>query len=150
MHEREKWKWSHWVVSNSQRPHGLQPTRLLHPWDFPGKSTGAGASAFSTCLSTIFCIGFNLAALGLSLWQCGTFELWKAGSLAVASEHSVAAYGIKFSDQRLNRGYLCLEHGVLALNHQGSTFNVFTFVCWDPIQLIILYFFLIHLRVSFK
>ena len=24
-------------------PHGLQPTRLLHPWDFPGKSTGVGA-----------------------------------------------------------------------------------------------------------
>ena len=23
-------------------PHGVQPTRLLHPWDFPGKSTGAG------------------------------------------------------------------------------------------------------------
>ena len=30
------------VVSNPQRPHGLQPTRLLHPWDFPGKSTGVG------------------------------------------------------------------------------------------------------------
>ena len=42
MHESEKWKWSHWVVSNSQQPHGLQPTRLLHPWDFPGKSTGVG------------------------------------------------------------------------------------------------------------
>ena len=27
-------------MSNSSRPHGLQPTRLLHPWDFPGKSTG--------------------------------------------------------------------------------------------------------------
>ena len=24
------------------RPHELQPTRLLHPWDFPGKSTGVG------------------------------------------------------------------------------------------------------------
>ena len=24
----------------TQRPHGLQPTRLLHPWHFPGKSTG--------------------------------------------------------------------------------------------------------------
>ena len=24
------------------RPHGLQPTRLLHPWYFPGKSTGVG------------------------------------------------------------------------------------------------------------
>ena len=23
-------------------PHGLQPTRLLRPWDFPGKSTGEG------------------------------------------------------------------------------------------------------------
>ena len=24
------------------RSHGLQPTRLLLPWDFPGKSTGVG------------------------------------------------------------------------------------------------------------
>ena len=42
MHEREKWKWSHWVVSNSRRPHELQPTRLLRPWEFPAKSTGVG------------------------------------------------------------------------------------------------------------
>ena len=33
---------SHSVVSDSLRPHGLQPTRLLHPWDFPGKNTGVG------------------------------------------------------------------------------------------------------------
>ena len=37
-----KWKWSRSVVSDPQRPHGLQPSRLLHPWDFPGKSTGVG------------------------------------------------------------------------------------------------------------
>ena len=30
------------VVSNSVRPHRRQPTRLLRPWDFPGKSTGVG------------------------------------------------------------------------------------------------------------
>ena len=30
------------VVSNSLRPQALQPTRLLHPWDFPGKNTGVG------------------------------------------------------------------------------------------------------------
>ena len=36
------WKWSHSVMSNSSQPHGLQPTRLLCPWDFPGKSTGLG------------------------------------------------------------------------------------------------------------
>ena len=27
---------------DSVRPHGRQPTRLLHPWDFPGKRTGVG------------------------------------------------------------------------------------------------------------
>ena len=42
MQESEKWKWSRSIVSHPQRPHGLQPTRLLHPWDFPGKSTGVG------------------------------------------------------------------------------------------------------------
>ena len=42
MQESEKWKWSCSVVPDSQRPHGLQPTRLLRPWDFPGKSTGVG------------------------------------------------------------------------------------------------------------
>ena len=42
MHEREKWKWSRSVVSDSSWPHGLQPTRLFCPWDFPGKSTGVG------------------------------------------------------------------------------------------------------------
>ena len=47
MHESEKWKWSCSVVSDSSRPHGLQPTRLLHPWDSPGKSTEWGATAFS-------------------------------------------------------------------------------------------------------
>ena len=38
----EKWKWSHSVMSDFLWPHELQPTRLLHPWDFPGKSTGVG------------------------------------------------------------------------------------------------------------
>ena len=37
MRESEKWKWSHSVMSNSRQPHGLQPTRLLRPWEFPGK-----------------------------------------------------------------------------------------------------------------
>ena len=40
--ESEKWKWSRSVVSNPQWPRGLQPSRLLHPWDFPGRSTGEG------------------------------------------------------------------------------------------------------------
>ena len=38
------WKWKVKVKSLSRAQllatHGLEPTRLLHPWDFPGKSTG--------------------------------------------------------------------------------------------------------------
>ena len=30
------------AVSDSSWPRGLQPTRLLCPWGFPGKNTGAG------------------------------------------------------------------------------------------------------------
>ena len=39
------WVWvcvcvSHSVMSNSLQPHGLQPVRLLCPWNSPGKNTG--------------------------------------------------------------------------------------------------------------
>ena len=34
---------SHSVISNSLRLHGLYPTRLLFPWDFPGKNTGVSS-----------------------------------------------------------------------------------------------------------
>ena len=33
-------------MSESLRPHGLKPTRLLCPWDFPGKNTGVGCHFF--------------------------------------------------------------------------------------------------------
>ena len=45
------WKWKVKVKSlscvHSSRPHGLQPTRLLGPWDFPGKSTSGHWFPFS-------------------------------------------------------------------------------------------------------
>ena len=48
--ESEKWKWSRSVVSDPQWPHGLRPSRLLHSWDFPGKSTGVGCHCLFLCL----------------------------------------------------------------------------------------------------
>ena len=38
---------SHVVMSNYLRPHGLQPARLLCPWDSPGKNTERVAISFS-------------------------------------------------------------------------------------------------------
>ena len=48
-----KWKCSHSVLSDPQRPHGQQqqPSRLLCPWDFPGKSTGVECH----CLLHYYC-----------------------------------------------------------------------------------------------
>ena len=34
-------------MSDSVRPHRRQPTRLLCPWDSPGKNTGVGCISFS-------------------------------------------------------------------------------------------------------
>ena len=38
------------VVSDSVQPHGLQPTRLLRPWDSPGKNTGVGCRFLLQCM----------------------------------------------------------------------------------------------------
>ena len=63
------WKWSRSVVSDSSRPHGLQPTRLLGPWDFPGKGTGVGChcllhtSMWDECNCVVVCAFFGIAFL---------------------------------------------------------------------------------------
>ena len=42
MSEKEKWKGSRSVVSNSVPPQRQQPTRLLHPWDFSRQEYWSG------------------------------------------------------------------------------------------------------------
>ena len=55
------WKWSHSVVSDSSWPHGPQPIRLLHPWDFPGKSTGVGCHcSLEHALNTRFISSYHI------------------------------------------------------------------------------------------
>ena len=38
------------VMSDSVRPHRLQPTRLPHPWDSPGKNTEVGCHFLLQCM----------------------------------------------------------------------------------------------------
>ena len=42
--------WVTSVVSDSVRPHRQQPTRLLFPWDSPGKNTGVGCQFLLQCM----------------------------------------------------------------------------------------------------
>ena len=37
-------------MSDSVQPHGPQPTRLLRPWDSPGKNTGVGCHFLLQCV----------------------------------------------------------------------------------------------------
>ena len=50
IHESERGKGSCSVMSDTSWPHGLKPTRLLCPWDFPGKSTGVGCHCLLWCI----------------------------------------------------------------------------------------------------
>ena len=65
------------VMSNSMRPHGLQPPRLLCPWDSPGKNTGVGCHALlrgifltqGSNLNLPHCRWFFTAEPLVSLWM---------------------------------------------------------------------------------
>ena len=95
MHESEKWKWVRSVVSNSSQPHGLQPTRLPCPRDFPGKSTGVGCHCLLrnscllyTYLRRWFLSGSNISVITVE--RNGQFSL---------SVHSIALKDIETSRQ---------------------------------------------------
>ena len=57
-------KWKSFSVSNSLQPHGLQPTRLLCPWDFLGKSTGVGCHCLF--LREVFIEPFNFSFFSIT------------------------------------------------------------------------------------
>ena len=61
------------VVPNSSRPHGLQPTRLLRPWDFPGKSIGVGCQCLLRMSSWVY-INCEVPVKNslYSVWQPGS------------------------------------------------------------------------------
>ena len=66
------------VMSDSLLPHGLQPTRLLCPWDSPGKNTAVGYHAF---FQGIFLTQeSNPCLLYLLRWQVDSLPLSHQGS----------------------------------------------------------------------
>ena len=65
------------VMSGSLWPYGLYPTRLLCPWDSPGKNSGVGCHAL---LQGIFLNqGLNLCLLHLLHWQLCSLPLVPPG-----------------------------------------------------------------------
>ena len=77
-------------MSDSSRPQGLQPTRLLRPWDFPGKSTGVGCH----CLRVQFFATPWTAACQASLSIADSRSLLKLMSieLVMPSNHLILCH----------------------------------------------------------
>ena len=65
------------VASDSLRPHGLYPARLLCPWDSPGKNSGVGCHALLQGISPIQ--GLNPRLLCLLHWQALSLPLFPPG-----------------------------------------------------------------------
>ena len=78
--------WFALVASDSLRPHRLYLTRLLCPWDSPGKNTGRGCHAL---LQGIFLTqGLNPHLLCLTLWRMGSLPLAPPGKPKSSLEYS--------------------------------------------------------------
>ena len=74
-------RWSRSVMSDSLQIHGLYPTRLLSPWDFPGKNTEVGChfllqGIFLTqgsnpglprCRQTLYCLSYQGSYLHINI-----------------------------------------------------------------------------------
>ena len=104
----------HLVVSDSLRPHGLWPTRLLCPWDCPGKNTGVGCHAssrgsFNPGIKPRF---LALQADSLPSEPLGKPKNTRVGSLSLPQ-------GI-FQAQEWNRGLLHCRWILHQLTYQGS------------------------------
>ena len=93
------------VVSDFSRPHGLQPARLLCPWNFPGENTGVGCHFL---LQGIFLTrGLNPSPVSPAL-QADSLPLSHLGSLGsckysterslwLHSVSAVASYQLKYT-----------------------------------------------------
>ena len=144
MHESEKWKGSRSVVSDTLRPHGPQPTRLLCPWDFPGKSTGVGCHRLlrSQVMLTWYSVkpvdfltGFlQLFFNALWPWNCYLLLIIVSSYLAMPSIHSPILLSTPFI-QKINVYLLkaCYMPGAMKPSISPSTlggwwFTGFTFM----------------------
>ena len=65
------------VTSDSLQSRGLQPARLLRPWDSPGKNTGVGCRSSSRIFPTQ---GLNLGLLHFLHWWADSLSLNHLGS----------------------------------------------------------------------
>ena len=94
-------------MSDSSQPRRLQPTRLLHPWDFPGKSTGVGYH----CLPRFSMLG--------------TFKLKPQLKLSMAGEGNGTPHQYSCLENPMDGGaWWAIVHGVSKSQTRPSDFTL--------------------------
>ena len=114
-HESEKWKQSRSVMSDSSWPHGLQPTRLLRPWNFPGRSAGLGCHCL---LQNLFLQPhkFLFPSLSYTKYRCHMYcSIPCFFHISVYPENRVISVFGDFTYHFCGRVYfiVCTNHGLL-------------------------------------
>ena len=123
------------VVSDSSQPHGLQPTRLLRPWDFPGKSTGVGCH----CLLQEISPGYYDLAQSLGTRGSGrTDTLYLTPNMRLSSDAINQSQKSMFCSGR-PKNHICSSW---FLNRAGNSDHCYSLVgvptpenltlCWEP------------------
>ena len=97
------------VISDSLRPHGVQPTRLLCPWNSPGKNTGVGSHSLLQGI-------FPTQELNLGLLHCRQ-------SLHCLS-HLGSPNSIRRIEKILNRINKCLDCLIIQLTRRENHMNI--------------------------
>ena len=95
---------SHSVVSDSLRPHGLQPARLLCPQNSPGNNTGVGCHSFLQGI-------FQIQGLNLGLLHCRQ-TLYCHAKLFARKEKAFSGYTYQIPPQQqlLSVSYINFSH----------------------------------------
>ena len=157
MQESKKWKWSRSVVPNPQQPHRLQPSRLLRPWDFPGKNTGVGCHCLlhvhhqlpsNSCPLSWWChptISSSLVPFSSSLqsfpasrsflvsrfFTSGGQSIWVSASACPSNEYSgLISFRMDWLDLLAVQGTL-----KSLLQHHGSKTSIFRCSAFFMVQL---------------
>ena len=90
---------SHSVMISSFQPHGLQPARLLCPWDSPGKSTRVGCHFLLQGI-------FQTQGLNLGLLHCG--QILYHLSHQESPSNIICIYFVLLSCLQIKSLWLCL------------------------------------------
>ena len=134
MHESEKWKRSRSVMSDSSRPHGLQPTRLLCPWDFPGKSTGVGCHCL---LHLYWFLQLFVLELFTYLWTFAYdgFSAWNSFLLSLSWLTSIRPSIKSLGTPTPRNLFIFLGCGTIRFYHSTANTDWLSLPVWIPSQL---------------